>query len=117
MVISYEDSVIALHSSFKECPHVVLEISFISKDELTRLENDLKTDISGPLTTERDLKYFYDKLSVTESTKLYDSALKYSFVSQTNKAFETVYFGDFKVNVKMGMYIEVFYSPFQDEVL
>jgi hypothetical protein len=34
LLISYEDSVLALHSAFKECPHIVLEISIISNEDL-----------------------------------------------------------------------------------
>jgi len=34
LIINYQNSVLALHSSFKECPHIVLEISIITSKEL-----------------------------------------------------------------------------------
>lgn len=48
---------------------------------------------------------------------LADPSQKYSFESDLSKTFEVVSTGDFTVEIKKGLYMEIFYSPYQDEVL
>jgi hypothetical protein len=41
----------------------------------------------------------------------------FMLTSHSEKDFEVLYSHDFHVGMKMGLYIEIFYSPFDDEVL
>ena len=63
------------------------------------------------------VEQIFHRLSRMEKTLLADPSQRYNFDSQTQKPFEVVSSGDFTVQVKMGMFIEIFYSPYQDEVL
>ena len=41
----------------------------------------------------------------------------FTLTSRSERNFEVLYSQDFHVELKMGLFIEIFYSPFDDEVL
>ena len=42
---------------------------------------------------------------------------RFSFESDITKSFEVVWKNEFTVHDKMGLFVEIFYSPYQDEVM
>ena len=66
------------------------------------------------------LKDMFSEMSMTQHRLTIedpDHAGGFSLTSRTDSDFEVLYSHDFTVNLKMGMFMEIFYSPFDDEVL
>ncbi len=72
LIINYQNSVLALHSSFKECPHIVFEISIISLKDLSELESELGSELSDKSKKQNDIRQIYKRLSSMETTLLAD---------------------------------------------
>lgn len=73
------------------------------KDMFRRMSNGEKVNIDNP---EKSQAQF---LTQDESA--------FMLTSRSDKEFEVAYSHDFTVNLKMGMFLEIFYSPFDDEVM
>ena len=65
------------------------------------------------------LKKIFDRMTNNEKVVLDDPDGESSFMltSSSQAEFEVVYSHDFIVDLKMGMFLEVFYSPYDDEVM
>ena len=46
-----------------------------------------------------------------------DNESAFTLTSRSDSEFEVVYSHDFTVSLKMGLFVEIFYSPFDDEVM
>jgi len=61
----------------------------------------------------------FQRLAYPEKMTIDDPVTEGSFTltSRSERNFEVLYSKDFHVDLKMGLFIEIFYSPFDDEVL
>ena len=55
----------------------------------------------------------HEKITLDDPT----SESNFLLVSKSESAFEVLYSHDFEVTLKMGIFLEIFYSPYDDEVL
>ena len=65
------------------------------------------------------LKHIMQRMNNNEKMIIDDPYNEGAFMltSHSESDFEVLYSHDFHVGMKMGLYIEIFYSPFDDEVL
>ena len=120
VIIDYSHSILAFHK-FDICPHLPVEISMISTSEAQILNLNRSEEILG-LTDNQSrasLKKIFDRMTNNEKVVLDDPDGESSFMltSSSQAEFEVVYSHDFIVDLKMGMFLEVFYSPYDDEVM
>ena len=66
VVIDYKNSVMGLHTSFKECPHIVMELSMISLDRLKEIELSLNAKARDQLANQSSLTEVFHRLSSME---------------------------------------------------
>jgi len=119
IVLDYSHSILAFHK-FDTCPHLPIEVSMISVSEAEMINTTRKNKPGITDKSSRDkLKDLFSRLSMTAKLTLDDPYNEGSFMlsSHSEKEFEVLHSQDFSVDLKMGIYIEVFYSPFDDEVM
>jgi hypothetical protein len=119
IILDYTSSVLAFHK-FEICPHLPIEVSMISKSEAEIVNKAHKDVMELTDKKSRDkLKHIVDRMSNNEKMIVDDPYNEGAFMltSHSEKDFEVLYSHDFHVGMKMGLYIEIFYSPFDDEVL
>ena len=119
ILIDYTNSILAFHK-FDVCPHLPIEISMISVSEST-LINANRAEALG-MTDKKsrsNLKNIFKKMSLTQAMILDDPLNEGAFLltSNSEKDFEVLASFDFTVNIKMGLFMEIFYSPYDDEVM
>lgn len=115
--IEYDNSVVDMHS-FSSCPHVLMELSMISDQERLELAAEIDQDAMDPNESDKKIKQTFKGLSNASSfLVLEDPKTLFSFKSDKGKEWERIHRSDFTVEVKRGLYFEVFYSPYFDEVL
>ena len=70
-------------------------------------------------TSRSKLKDIFKRLSYPQKMNIDDPVTEGSFTltSRSERDFEVLYSHDFAVELKMGIFIEIFYSPYDDEVL
>ena len=117
--LDYSHSILAFHK-FDICPHLPVEISMISVSE-AELINKNRDEILGlsDQSSRQKLKDLVNRMSDHEKITLDDPSAEGNFllVSKSESTFEVLYSHDFRVSLKMGLFMEIFYSPYDDEVL
>ena len=116
--LDYSHSVLAFHT-FTECPHLPIEISMISLDEKTAVEQARESQASDQKGSRARLRAITTDMSQQQPKVITDPETEGRFVLQSRQSreFEILYSGEFDVAVKMGLFAEIFYSPYADEVL
>ena len=120
LVIDYSHSILAFHK-FDACPHLPVEIGMISASEAELMNENRYEEVLG-LTDKKSraaLKDLFHHMSNTEKVTIDDPDTMGSFTltSKSETEFEVLASYDFGVALKMGLFMEIFYSPFEDEVL
>lgn len=117
--LDYSHSVLAFHK-FDVCPHLPVEISMITVSETELINKSHQDQLSlTDKASRKKLKEIFDKMSTKKSFSVDEPITEGSFMlsSHSELDFEVLYSRDIKVNQKMGLYMEIFYSPYDDEVL
>ena len=116
--LDYSHSVLAFHT-FTECPHLPIEVSMISLDEKAGLEAAREGQDSDPRASRTRLRALTADMGLQQPTSIRDPETEGRFVLQSRQSreFEILHSGAFEAGVKMGLFAEVFYSPYMDEVL
>ena len=120
IVIDYSHSILAFHK-FDVCPHLPVEISMISVSEAEILNKNRYEEVLG-LTDKQsrsNLKEIFNKMNGNNQVVIDDPDHESAFMmtSRSDREFEVLYSHDFEVSLKMGLFLEVFYSPYDDEVM
>ena len=110
--MSYKNSVLAFHS-FKECPHIFLEVSMISKSEA-----EIFDEASPKSASSEVLKNLFEKFENSGSPfSLSDPSLAtFTFKSNPENEFEVISSLDFSIDVKFGVFVEIFSSSYKNEI-
>lgn len=119
IIIDYSHSILAFHK-FEECPHLPIEISMISESESKLINSSRAADLGITDKSSRtNLKELFKKMSYPGTVVVDDPYTEGSFVltSKSDAEFEVLASYDFEVTLKMGLFLEIFYSPYDDEVL
>lgn len=104
--------------SFKECPHVLMELSLVSEPELAQLSTGMQEQAMNPDESDLKIRQAFRGLDNAASFVVMDDPTQlYSYKSDKGKEWERIHRSDFTVDVKRGLYFEIFYSPYFDEVL
>ena len=120
IILDYSHSILAFHK-FDICPHLPVEISMISTSEAEILNKNRYEEVLG-LTDKQsrsNLQDLFKRMSNNEKIVIDnpDHESAFMLTSRSDSEFEVLYSHDFKVNLKMGLFLEVFYSPYDDEVM
>ena len=118
--MDYSHSILAFHK-FDICPHLPVEISMISASEAEMINKNRYEEVLG-LTDKQSrssLQDIFKRMSNNEKIVIDnpDHESAFTLTSRSDSEFEVLYSHDFKVNLKMGLFLEVFYSPYDDEVM
>lgn len=91
-------------------------ISYSENELLLKRINNTKLATNE---SRKKLKDLFSQMSKEEKLLLDDNEDKgrFSIVSKADEAFQVLSSGDFQAKVKMGLFIEIFYSAYDDEVL
>jgi hypothetical protein len=116
--LDYSHSILAFHT-FTTCPHIDVEISMISVAEKETIADNRVEIEGGARESKKRLRSIIAEMSGQAAKSLTDPDREGRFVLNSKRAkdFEVLSSGEFEVQVKMGLFAEIFYSPYDDEVL
>ena len=116
--LDYSNSILAFHT-FTTCPHINVEISMVSVAEKETIAENRVDVEGGARESKKRLRSIIAEMSGQAAKMLTDPEKDGRFVlnSKRAKSFEVLASGEFEVAVKMGLFAEIFYSPYDDEVL
>lgn len=90
----------------------------ISVEEHKELQKELDDDDDLDASESEELMdYIYDVLQYGYMESDDSDDFMYAYMSDVSQPFETMFSKDFTVEGKQGLYLEIFYSPYFDEVL
>lgn len=114
--LSYYNSVLAFHS-YKECPHIQLEISLVSKKEAPLIQQGLDS-IEDKEDVDRIAELF-NTFTNGQNPITLDNPDDGTFTADIDpsKSFQVLASAPFTNEIKMGLFVEVFSSPFTSDVI